>query len=296
MRFRLVSLTALWMLIFALAACGHPGNSSSTAPAPEGTAAPTYSAAPVKTEPAAAEPSPSADPGIEAVDPEIETVIAEFVSAQNAHDWEKFTGLWRRGAQRFLDEFFAYPDNEKNRSGYFAIESAELLSIAHDPDASSGVLTDYELERYGEFRAFHVQVRYHLAKQFWGYSEGENALALVLVKEDGAWKVSQDSLMTDWDPDDDYVYQDHSGHADGTVHFEKRITGYYLATEWGDYAHIIIMTIDGGQTELWDQCEIGTETPFLQKLQITWTNRDSYVEEAGGVVNQDAATNIELLD
>lgn len=155
---------------------------------------------------------------------------------------------------------------------------------------------EYELEQHGEFRVFHVQVRYHLAKQFRGYSEGENSLDLVLVKEDGTWKISQDSLMTDWAPDDDYVYEDHSDHADGAIHFEKQITGYYLATEWGDYAHIIIMAIDAGQMELWDKCAIGTETPFLQKMRITWTNCDSYVEGARGVVNQDAATDVKLIN
>jgi hypothetical protein len=36
--------------------------------------------------------------------------------------------------------------------------------------------------------------------------------------------------------------------------------------------------------------------PFLQKMRITWTNHDSYIEEAGKVENQDAATDIKLLD
>lgn len=125
----------------------------------------------------------------------------------------------------------------------------------------------------------------------------------MLVKEDGAWRISQDFLMINWDIGDDYVYVDHSSHADGTVHFEKQITGYYLATEWADYAHIIIMTINGDQIELWDNSGIDMDeetealnVPFLQKMQITWTNQDSYIEEAEEVTNQDAATDIKLLD
>ncbi|MEL7609451.1 MAG: hypothetical protein AAGU74_08080 [Bacillota bacterium] len=295
MRSLLVLLMALLMML-VLAACGDSGNTAAITPTPEAAAAPTSSPVPLQTETATIDPSSSAGPGIEAIDPEIETVVTDFVSAQNAHDWDKFTGLWRKGAQRFLGEFFAYPDNEKNKSGYFAVENAELLSITPCLETDGGVLTEYELENYKEFRAFNVKVNYRLSTQFWGYSEGENSLELVLVKEDGAWKVSQDSLMIDWDPNDDYVYEDHSGHADGTVHFQKQITGYYLATEWADYAHIILMTIDGEQTELWKKCEIGTQTPFLQKMRITWTNSDSYVEEAGNVVNQDAATDREFID
>lgn len=295
MRSVFVILTALLMMLI-LAACNNSGNIASITPNPEVSTAPTSSLAPFKTETATTDPSPSTDPGIEVVDPEIEAAIADFVSAQNAHDWDKFTGLWRKGAQRFLGEFFAYPDNGKNKSGYFAIENAELLSVVPYSGIYGNILTEYELEKYKEFRVFNVKVNYHLSTEFWGYSEGENSLELVLVKEDGAWKLSQDSLMIDWDPDSDYVYEDHSGHTDGTVHFKNQITGYYLATEWGDYAHIIIMTIDGEQTELWKKCAIGTETPFLQKMQITWTNCDSYVEEADIVVNQDAATDFKLID
>ncbi len=319
MRSVFVLLIVLLMLLFVLAACGNPGNISSITPTPGATAAPAASPVPAKTEAAAASPSST-------LDPEIEAVITDFIAAQNAHDWDAFLNLWTNEEQQYFKDFFAYSDNEKNKNGYFSIESAKLADIREIEDAKSK-LSDYETDNipyeiasgfrsdvpeiYGDVRLLVAKTDYTLDKEFWDYREGLNYRVFVLVPQDGKWKVAQDYQgypgtaesfgdtvpENQEEPTEDIAEED-DNLVDGTVHDTKELDFYFAGLQWGDYKHMAVRTIEGDDLWFWmTQTEVAPETlSRYQKISITWENRDKYIDEAGRVINQDAVIDIKILD
>ncbi len=315
MRFWFASLAALLMLILVLTACGNSGDTALTATTPKVTAAPASSPVPSETE-----------ARFLAADPEIKAVIRDFVSAQNAHDWTVFLGLWTQEEQKYYKDFFAYSDNEKNKNGYFSIKSAKLTDIREIENARSA-LSDvasvdlpYEIEsgldsdvseKYGDFRLFIAKTEYSLEKEFWDYREGLNYRVFVLVPESGTWKVSQDyqwypggaeyfddAVPEEPDEQTEDISEETDDLADGTVHYTKELDCYFMGLQWGDYEHMQVRTIEGDEIWFWmTQTQIDPETlTKYQKIRITWENRDKYIDEADRVINQDAVIDIKILN
>jgi hypothetical protein len=310
-------LTAL-LLMLVLAACDDPSNAALTAPPPEVTADSASTPVPSITKDKTAAPSPSADP-------EIETVITDFILAENVHDWNTLLSLWTNEEQIYLKDFFAYSNNEKNKNGYFAIKSAKLTDLREIENAKSG-LYDYAsadfpfvaasgfrydlTDKYGDIRIFIAKADYTLDKEFWDYREGLNYRILVLVTDDGEWRVAQDyqgypgaaeyfgDPVTEERNNETDITEEDYDLVDGTVHFTKELDCYFLGLNWGDYGHIGVRTVEGDEIWFWmTRTEVDPETlTRYQKIRITWENRDKYIDEAGKVINQDAVIDIKELD
>lgn len=321
MRSLFVSLLASFTLIFVLAACGTSGSITLVTPAPEISNVTAVSPVPAKTETATASPSPSPT-----VDAEIEAVIKDFISAQNSQDWDSFLSLWTNEEQKYYKDFFAYSNNDKNKNGYFAIKSAKLVGI-HEIKNIKTMLEDntifslpYEIEsglnydlqyKYSDIRLFITKADYELDKAFWDYREGINYRLIVLVPENGQWKVTQDyqgypgaaEYLGDTVPDiqdeeTEDVDEEENNLVGGTVHYTKKLECYFLSGDMGDYEWIGVRTIEG--KEMWfmvGDSKIDPETlTRYQKIRITWQNKDVYIEEAEEVINEDIITDIKLLD
>ena len=317
MRSHFVLLIAIFMLILVLAACGHSEDTALITPSPEMTAAPASS--PVTSETQTNAPSPS-------VDSQTEDLIADFISAQNTHDWNAFLSLWTDEEQKYYKDFFAYSDNEKNKNGYFAIKSARLTEIREIENAksklsnsapgdlpdeiASGFRADVP-DKCEDFRMFIAKTDYSLDKEFWDYREGLNYRVLVLVPDGGSWKIAQDyqgypgaaGYFGDAVPENHNenmteTSADENNLVDGTVHYTKELDCYFLGLDWGDYEHLQVRTIEGDERWFWmTQTKVNPETlTRYQKIKITWENRDQYINEAQRVINQDAVIDIKLLD
>jgi hypothetical protein len=82
------------------------------------------------------------------------------------------------------------------------------------------------------------------------------------------------------------------------VHFTKKVTGYYIGIQEGDYVHPGFKTIDGEKIWFWTASDVANYESFhrYQKAEITYENRDKYIAEADTVINMDRITGIKLLD
>lgn len=256
-----------------------------------------------------------------------ETVVSAFIEAQDEGDWDSFVSLWTTEEQRYYRDFFAYKDNETERNGYFAIQSAQTIGLYEIKDFAK-MLADFSvsslpfdvadgfnfydtLERYLDVKLIIAKADYHLSREFWDYREGVNYRVLVLVPENGEWRVIQDyqgypsagsyfgdTIEEPEETEETYPEETPNTLVDGTVHGTDSMTGYYIDTSEGDYVHVGIRTIEGEEIWFWlgGSCEIDPYTlSRYQKIQVTWENRDTYIEEAEEVINMDVITEIKIL-
>jgi hypothetical protein len=75
-------------------------------------------------------------------------------------------------------------------------------------------------------------------------------------------------------------------------------TGTFIGLEWGDYLHLGIRTGAGDEVWFWVRHDVGIDPETLeagQKVEISWENRDVYIEEADEIINMDVVANIRVL-
>lgn len=271
------------------------------------------------TESPVASPSliPSAVSASTQTSPELQSVAQNFIAAQNTQDWSSFLALWSASEQVFYKDFFAYPDNAEKHNGYFSIKSAELLGVfditqlfKDDTDNIQYAFCD-DTERdyirtYDDYSVVIIKANYGLESKFWDYREGTNYRALILVPENGQRKVLldlgypggavyfNDAAL----PEETGNTEEPDNLVDGTVHYTKTITGYYIGLQTGDYNHPGFRTTEGEEIWFWTASDVANYETLsrYQKVEITYENRDKYVDEANSVINMDRITGIKLLD
>lgn len=276
------------------------------------------------SEPPFPAPTPAAtSSAVAETDPEIVSVVTQFISAQNTQDWDAFLNLWTNQEQLFYKDFFAYPDNIENHVGYFSIKNAELTGV-YDitylvKDEAAYLDLPYEVgdgvnleltSRYDDYRVLILKTAYALENEFWDYREGANYRVLVLAAENGQWKVLQDCqgypgaavYFNDPLPPEETTSENYAEETnnlvDGTVHFTKKTTGYYIGINIGDYAHPGFKTIEGEELWFWTASGVANYETLhrYRKAEITYENCDSYIAEADRVINMDRIIDITLLD
>jgi hypothetical protein len=311
---RIISIfLAIVLSAFLVAGCGATKNNMTETPAASALPGSSVSAElpPSVTPSAAVTASPEADK-------ELKSIVEDFIAAQNSQDWDAFVDLWADSEQVFYKDFFAYPDNAEKHNGYFSIKSAELSGVF---DISQPFKDDTEYLQYafcddayrdyilaqGDYSVVAMKANYSLESEFWDYREGLNYRVLILVPENGQWKVLQDygypgaavyfgDTLPPEETGNDTEEPDNL--VDGTVHFTKSITGYYIGSQIGDYFHPGFKTIDGEEHWFWTASDVANYESFhrYQKAEITYENRDKYIAEADRVINIDRITGIKLLD
>ncbi len=275
-----------------------------------------------------ATPSPTATAAPAETAGSAQTVVSAFIAAQDAGDWASFQSLWTTGEQLYYRDFFAHKDNATKRNGYFAIQSAHVVSLYEIKDFSR-LLSKFSisdlpfdvwyafnaydaLERYPDVKLLIAKADYHLDSEFWDYREGVNYRVFVLVPEDGEWRVMQnyqgypsagdyfgDTIEEPEETEEPYPEETPNTLVDGTVHSTNSTTGYFIGTEIGDYVHVGIRTIEGEDLWFWieGRCETDPDTlSHYQKVRVVWENRDTYIDEAEEVINMDIITEIEILE
>jgi hypothetical protein len=78
----------------------------------------------------------------------------------------------------------------------------------------------------------------------------------------------------------------------------RTMTGTFVRLEWGDYLHLYICTKDGNEAAFWVLSNVGVDSETLkagQEIEISWENRNVYIEEADEIINMDVATSIRVL-
>jgi len=76
------------------------------------------------------------------------------------------------------------------------------------------------------------------------------------------------------------------------------MTGTYISLEWGDYLHLYVRAEDGNEVDFWVLSDVESDPETLkagQRVEISWENRDVYIEEADETINMDVVTKIRVL-
>lgn len=259
------------------------------------------------------------------VDAQREAVTA-FIAAQDAGDWDAFTALWAKSEQRYWRDFFGDADNAAQHNAYYAIESAQLADTYPIADVGqllqsggfdelpysvrAGFTAELTPGEYDAVSLWIAKADYALENPFRDYRQGINYRVLVLLLEGDAWKVLQDyqgypdaaAYFGDEvpvEPDVPSPEETPNVLVDGTVHGTQTAAGYYLRLDYGDYVHALIRTMDG--EDVWFWITGGCEPNFdalsaYQKVQFTWENRDTYIDEAEEVINMDIITSVSPID
>ncbi|MEW6281886.1 MAG: hypothetical protein AB1758_24990 [Candidatus Eremiobacterota bacterium] len=83
---------------------------------------------------------------------------------------------------------------------------------------------------------------------------------------------------------------------------QQTLVGTFVDLEWGDYAHITIRDARGEERSLWvgndDSFKPVLEKPSAykgKKVRVTWHTVTKDIPEAGGKMEIDEATSIELV-
>ncbi len=264
-------------------------------------------------------PLPSDTPTVSETDPirAQREAVSAFIAAQNAGDWDAFTALWASSEQPYWRDFFSDANNAAQHNAYCAIQSAQLADTYRIADfekrLQSGAFDNLPYSVWGRFTdeltpgeydmagLWIVKADYALEKPFRDYREGTNYRVLLLLLEGDAWKVLQDGQgypdaaayfgdVVPAEPDNPTPEETPNVLVDGTVHGTQTATGYFLRMQYGDYAHALIRTTDGEDVSFWvtTGCAPGFDAlSAYQKIQFTWENRDTYIDEAGEVINMD---------
>ena len=209
-----------------------------------------------------------------------QTAISEFINAQDAGNWDSFVQLWTEEEQLYYRDFFAYLENETQKNGYFAIQSAKFVDTYEVKDFAKllqddqiwdlpvdlwGSFDRYEaLQQYGDVHVWIVKAEYQLSNEFWDYRNGVNYRILVLVPEDGGWKVTQDyqgypgtgiyfgdTIQEPQVSETPIPEETPNTLVDGTVHYTDSAAVYFVEVSEGDYVHADIITIDGTKCSYW---------------------------------------------
>ncbi len=292
-------------------------------------ASPGTTQAPVIVSPQPESP-PSPSPAQPNKAPAIAPAVVSFFADAVNNDWDSFVSRFTAEEQLFYRDFFANADNAKLRNGYFAVNSIELLDAYEvadiakminesDPglyDLPYEVWGDFEgqsaLDDYGDVRMWIAKVDCRLEKEFWDYRQGINNRVLILVPENGQWKVMQDYqgypgagvFFGDAVPEETEISDSAPAQAtpnilvDGTLHYTDSMTGYFIGTSVGDYLHVGIRTIEGDVFWFWisSACRTNPETLHRnQIIEIDWENIDVYIDEADEVINLDRITDIRIV-
>ncbi len=290
-------------ILFLFSACA--GNSAAA------TAAANPSASALDSSSASAT-APSVDP---------ETVIKNYLDAQNKQDWATVLSCLTRQEQVFYKDFFADAANDENHNGYFAIKSvaqAAVKEIENIPALMENdeffnlpytVQADFDYtlcDQYGELHLYIVKTNYALHKPVMDYREGLNDRAIALVNEDNAWKIAQDyqsypdaaedfgDPVPDEDENTDGEDENDTPLQDGKVYFEKTFEGYFLGSNSADPVRIGVKTLDG-ENKWFYLNDDGFDPETVErytKIKFKWTNEDKLLESAGEVVNMDIASGI----
>jgi hypothetical protein len=89
-----------------------------------------------------------------------------------------------------------------------------------------------------------------------------------------------------------------SSEPDETIANTGSVTGTFIGLEWGDYLHVGVRTADGGEIWFWVLGDCSTDPESLtagQKIEVSWENRDVYIEEAEETINMDVVTGFRVL-
>ncbi|SFI78220.1 hypothetical protein SAMN02799624_02158 [Paenibacillus sp. UNC496MF] len=128
-----------------------------------------------------------------------EVVLHRYVDYINQKNWPAFAGLWSAGLQPMWSSFFGSGDNRNNHVGVLGIKRAKLVGYHEVPKAFGlnfvGNGTGRCLETPGaESRFFYTAIRYDVFNESKYMLNGINYVFLVLVKENGHWRVCQCSV------------------------------------------------------------------------------------------------------
>ena len=86
--------------------------------------------------------------------------------------------------------------------------------------------------------------------------------------------------------------------ANGEVVSIDSTTGKFIGLEYGDYVHLGVLTADGEEVWFWVGSQCPTDPENLlpgQSIEITWKNRNVYIDEAGEEMNMALVTGITVL-
>ncbi|MFF2448254.1 hypothetical protein ACFVSW_14235 [Neobacillus sp. NPDC058068] len=126
--------------------------------------------------------------GEETVSPE--KVIKNYIADLNESQWENASSWWVEEQQLELLDFIAEKENQKYKHGLLNIEEAELVRWRELPyEYGKQFLPSRYIEKFTNPRVFYVGVNYivHIQNSF--FINGVNYFFIVMVLEDGEWKI-----------------------------------------------------------------------------------------------------------
>ena len=118
--------------------------------------------------------------------------LYEVVSAIDTQDWDAYLSYSCAEKYDMDAGFFSNPENEENHIGIFNIKSANLSEIYRISNSEAVKYTEYDLNSTtGEYVAFLIGIDCQVYSDTKYFSDGMNYFFILLMKDDGEWKVAQ---------------------------------------------------------------------------------------------------------
>ncbi|QOR67314.1 hypothetical protein IM538_04015 [Cytobacillus suaedae] len=119
------------------------------------------------------------------------SIIKKYFNDLNEQEWVEATAWWDNESRLELVEFIANKENQKYKRGLLNIEKANLVRWKELPyEYGKQFFPSRSLEKFNNSRVYYVGVDYRVHKQNQFFIDGVNYFLVVLVLEDGIWKIA----------------------------------------------------------------------------------------------------------
>lgn len=124
-----------------------------------------------------------------------EKAVFQYIEAVDRQDWETCLQFLPRDEAEGMRNFLADPENKANSAGILSVKSAKIKEIMALPEDEAMKLAGFEeyRARYDVVNAFLTGVDYSVDIESKYIYNGVNYSLMLVGKEDGKWKLLEDS-------------------------------------------------------------------------------------------------------